>query len=259
MGKVSAPAPQGDASGTAIDDTPLARPSVRLLQTQTVRILREAILNGRLAQGSRLNEIDVSRELGISRGPLREALRILEEDGLVESSPYRGARVVRVSARDLADVMEIRVLLEPFATAQAVRRSDASLVDRLRAAIDAMHEAAAAGDGAAVARAHTHFHGTFYEHSGNRLIARLWQRLEAPVRLYLRAELPVFGSLDQIALEHAEVLRLVEAGDARALRRETLRHVRVQHRAVTSLVAAEEAQVAGASGRVGPRRRRARR
>ena len=83
-----------------MESGPLARPSVRLLQTQTARILREAILSGRLPQGGRLNELDLSRELGISRGPLREALRILEEDGLVESSPYRGARVVRLLAAD---------------------------------------------------------------------------------------------------------------------------------------------------------------
>lgn len=252
IGKGSEVVAQATASVTAIDAPPLARPSVRLLQTQTVRILREAILNGRIVQGSRLHEIDVSRQLGISRGPLREAFRILEEDGLVESTPYRGARVVRASARDLVDVMEIRVLLEPFAAVQAVKRSDDSLLDLLESAIGAMHDAAAAGDSPAVARAHTSFHGIFYEHSGNRLIARLWQRLEAPVRLYLRAELSVFGSLDQIASEHNEVMRLVAAGDVGALRRETLRHVKVQHEAVTALV---EADVARAEGRAAPRRR----
>jgi GntR family transcriptional regulator of gluconate operon len=234
-------ATQGAEMGTEpLDDrAPLARVSVRLLQTEAVRILREAILDGRLAQGRRLNEIDFAYELGISRGPLREALRILEEEGLVESAPYRGARVVRVSARDLADVLEIRVLMEPFVAVQAVRRSGPLIVERLRALVEDMRAAAEAGDEGGVARAHTAFHGTFYEHSRNRLMARVWQRLEAPVRLYLRSEQAIFQSLEQVAIEHSEVLRLAEAGQYVSLRREMVRHVRVQHRAVMNLVEPE--------------------
>jgi DNA-binding GntR family transcriptional regulator len=221
---------------------PLTRPTATLLQTQTVSILREAILAGRLEQGSRLNEIDVSRELGISRGPLREALRILEEEGLVQSSPYHGARVVRASARDLVNVMEIRALLEPFATARAAARSSPLVVPALRRALEQMTEAGQAGDGPGAARAHTAFHGIFYEYSGNGLMNRVWQRLEAPVRLYLRAQQQVFESLDEVAADHVQLLRLVIAGEPRALRRETSRHVKLHLRSVTRLVSAEDAE-----------------
>jgi len=204
---------------------PLTRPSARLLQTQAAEIIREAILSGRLAQGSRLNELSLSRQLGISRGPVREALRILEEDGLAVSTPYRGARVIRISTENMIAVMEVRSLLEPFAVTRAVARTGRSITKPLREAMSEMLKGAAEKDGPRVARAHTAFHGIFYAHADNPLLDRLWKRIAVPVRLYLQIQQTGFGSLKEVAHGHDELMELVAKGDQSPLRRHTLQHV----------------------------------
>jgi DNA-binding GntR family transcriptional regulator len=90
-------------------------------------VLRAAILDGTVPAGGQLREAHIAADLGISRSPLREALTRLEEEGLVVKIPFRGAFVVEVSARDVADIASIRVLVEPYAaelSAEALRGSE---------------------------------------------------------------------------------------------------------------------------------------
>ena len=94
-------------------------------------IIREAIIDGRLAPGQRLKEEELARELGISRTPVREALVILEGEGLVESVPKRGASVRAYAADDLDDMYQLRALLEGYAARRAATRISAEDVGRL--------------------------------------------------------------------------------------------------------------------------------
>jgi len=206
------------------------------LNHEAFGVLREAILDGRLAQGERINEVQVSRSLGISRGPLREALRRLEQDGLVESSPNRGVSVVQVTARDALDLLNVRRLMEPYAVLEALRKNPAGL---RRDAVDALSEmakAARAGDRVREAEAHSAYHGLFYNRSGNTTLDRLWTRIEDPVRLYLQLRQTSAEGMLEVASAHQRLVELMEDGSASAIRSEVLSHLDVGIRSLKAVV-----------------------
>jgi DNA-binding GntR family transcriptional regulator len=207
-----------------------------LLASEAASVIRQAILQGTLAQGERVNEVRLSETLGISRGPLREALRRLEQDGLVTSLPHRGATIVRVSPEDVMDVLSVRKLLEPFAVAEAISRGTDGLLDRLRAANQAMQKAAKARDPVEIAAAHGTFHAAFYEHSANRVLARIWRRLEDPVRLYLLRRQSTFGDMSEVAGAHHRLLSLAEQGNGQAAQAEVLSHLTINIKTIARLL-----------------------
>ncbi|MEU5552528.1 MULTISPECIES: GntR family transcriptional regulator [unclassified Micromonospora] len=104
--------------------------------------LRSAILNGSIGPRARLGEMELSRQFGVSRTPIREALRRLTAEGLVVFQPNRGARVAEWSLGDLQDIYEIRARLESYGAALAAKRIDAEVLDRLDALCDQMEELA---------------------------------------------------------------------------------------------------------------------
>lgn len=211
--------------------------TVQSLNHEAFAVLREAILDGRLAQGERINEVQVSRSLGISRGPLREALRRLEQDGLVHSSPNRGVSVVQVTARDALDLLNVRRLMEPYAVLEALRQQPDELRRNARAALAEMGRAARAGDRAREAEAHSAYHGLFYNRSGNTTLDRLWNRIEDPVRLYLQLRQSSPEGMLEVASAHERLLDLLDDGNAAAIRSEVLAHLDVGIRSLKAAVA----------------------
>lgn len=99
-------------------------------------VLRDAIIDGRLAPGERLKEVELAKELGISRTPVREALLVLQTEGLVEAIPNRGATVRAHTAEDLDDLYQLRAMLEGYAARRAATRITEEGVDRLRASCE---------------------------------------------------------------------------------------------------------------------------
>ncbi len=211
--------------------------AVRSLTHDAFDTLRDAILDGRLAQGERINEVQVARTLGISRGPLREALRRLEQDGLVRSTPNRGASVIRVSARDALDLLNVRRLLEPYAVLEAFKRDGQELVALSQGAIDEMRAASKTRDRSREAIAHSRYHGLFYARSGNTVMDRMWTRLEDPVRLFLRLRQTSTEEMLEVAAAHERLLALLTAGDTPAIRSEVLAHLDVSRKSLRTLVA----------------------
>jgi DNA-binding GntR family transcriptional regulator len=217
--------------------------SVQSLNHEAFAVLREAILDGRLAQGERINEVQVSRSLGISRGPLREALRRLEQDGLVNSSPNRGVSVVQVTARDALDLLNVRRLMEPYAVLEALRQHPDELQDSARAALTEMGRAARAGNRAREAEAHSAYHGLFYNRSGNTTLDRLWNRIEDPVRLYLQLRQSSPEGMLEVASAHQRLVDLLAEGNASAIRSEVLAHLDVGIRSLKSVVASRTKRI----------------
>jgi DNA-binding GntR family transcriptional regulator len=192
------------------------------LSTDAADILRRAIFSGRLAAGARLNEARLSAEIGVSRGPLREALRTLEQEGVVVSSPHRGTYVATATAEEFAQVVAIRERIEPFVIEQALRRDRDALLRQLRDSISRISAAAKAGDSDEVAREHTAFHAHFYRLAGG-IHLRLWERLEVALSLYVVLRDPVL--LVDVPRGHEEMLRLVELGDMKGITRELNHHL----------------------------------
>lgn len=155
----------------------------RVLRHEVLQGLRSGILSGEIAPGTRLLEVPLAAELGVSRGPVREALRQLEQEGLVEFYPHRGAVVVGVADAEMATIYGIRGLLEERAFAKACRVITDDELDALADTVEKMIEASEAGDVAAVTEYDMSFHGRVVELSGFQYLRRLWTSIDGLVRL----------------------------------------------------------------------------
>ena len=153
------------------------------------RIL-EGILNGHYPPDSRIVETQVARELGTSQAPVREALRGLEALGVVEITPFRGARVRRPSRREIIEAYAVRSTLEALAARLAVpRMTDADLAE-LAGHLEAMRAAARNDDGHGVAEADARFHGRIVELADNGTLEKVWRSLEPFSRTYITLVVP---------------------------------------------------------------------
>lgn len=180
------------------------------------RLSRE-ILSGRTDPGERLVEEQLTRRLGISRAPLREALRLLAQQGLVEHIPRRGVRVATLSDDDVRELYEVRDVLERHAVGAIRPGADLSA---LRAALAVMRTATDAGDRLAVADAHRRFHVEVVALGGNRQLCTLYESVLVRLQLYmavnLRREAEVAEPSDGVH-RHEHLLAAVAEGDAEGI------------------------------------------
>jgi DNA-binding GntR family transcriptional regulator len=187
-----------------------------LVDLAFTRLSRE-ILSGRTDPGERLVEEQLTRRLGISRAPLREALRLLAQQGLVEHIPRRGVRVATLSDDDVRELYEVRDVLERHAVASI--RPGADLAG-LQAALEVMRKATEAGDRLAVADAHRRFHVEVVTLGGNRQLCALYESVLVRLQLYmavnLRREAEVAEPSDGVH-RHERLLAAVAQGDAAAI------------------------------------------
>jgi DNA-binding GntR family transcriptional regulator len=152
--------------------------------------LLEGILSGRYPPDSRIVETQVARQLGTSQAPVREALRGLEAVGVVEISPFRGARVRRPTRRELLEAYAVRSALEVLGARLAVPRLTDDDVAELLGYAEAMAAAARIGDGHAVAEADAKFHGRIVELADNPTLRKVWGSLEPFSRTYITLVVP---------------------------------------------------------------------
>ena len=193
--------PIGDA-GLRVDR------SAKTLREQTVERLRDAILNFQFEAGERLVERSLCEKLGVSRSVVREALRHLEAEGLVETLPQQGPAVAKPDINQAAQVYEIRALLEAEAARTAAQMADSSDVARLAAANTAIQTAFAAGRVRDVLKATTDFYELLFTIAGKSVAWQLVQSLNARIN-YLRAM--TTSQPNRAADANAEMIRIVEA------------------------------------------------
>jgi DNA-binding GntR family transcriptional regulator len=179
--------------------------------------LRRDILSGRTDPGERLVEEQLTRRLGISRAPLREAMRLLAEQGLVEHIPRRGARVATLSDDDVRELYEVRDVLERHAVTTTPPGRDLS---RLRTALESMRKATETDDRLELANAHRRFHVEVVALSGNRQLTGLYESILVRIQLYMavnmRREAETARAQDGV-LRHERLFTAAEQGDAGAL------------------------------------------
>lgn len=194
-----------------------------VLADQVKDRLLQAILSGRYPPDSRIVETRVARELGTSQAPVREALRGLEALGVVEITPFRGARVRRPSADELLEAYVVRSELETLGARLAVPRlTEADLAD-LTEYGEAMQRAASAGDVHAVAVADAGMHGRLIAAAANATLTRVWRSLEPLSRTYLTLIVP--GADAQWTADlHVPILEALRARDADAVVRALEQH-----------------------------------
>ncbi|WP_436891228.1 GntR family transcriptional regulator [Nocardiopsis dassonvillei] len=174
--------------------------------------LRSRIMDLRLLPGHRVTERETAAELGVSRVPLREALRLLEAEGLVVLVPRQGAMVAGWSREDIVHLFEVREELEPLAARLAAARRDEDDLRLMRGLLDEAARALAAGDESATAAANAGFHRAVLGACGNPLLQEMMAPLEARVQWLFH--LTRHRDTREQREEHVRVLELIERRDA---------------------------------------------
>ncbi len=194
---------------------PLVPAPKRSLADDVVERLRKAIWSGRLAPDERLREEVLAEFLGVSRGPIREALSRLEREGLVVKQPNRGAVVARLSPKDLYEVFSLRLAIERLAARMAVRNADAAHFDRMQAVIDRL--AALQADTLTeqeAAALDVEFHEILYEAAKHKRLYDCWSNLKPQVYIFLLSRNVANSDFRALAVQsHQEILDTLRSGD----------------------------------------------
>lgn len=177
---------------------------------QVVGRLREAIVSGHLAPGTRLPESRLAAQLGVSRIPVREALSRLEAEGLVKREPYRGTTVAKLSPEQVAESFMLRSLLEGFAAKLATPRLTPERLARLRHLVEQIRSATREGRSTDLPPLHRAFHSTIYLNSGSEKLVSWIEELYMQFPKNLGRTFRFTEPVD----EYLEIIRALESGDA---------------------------------------------
>jgi DNA-binding GntR family transcriptional regulator len=182
------------------------------LSVEIARHLREQIISGALPAGERVNETRVTRELSLSRSPVREALRILESEGLVTLEPHRGARVRGVSEQDLEEIFDLRLMIESHGVLRHLHRLAPEALMPVRRAVDDARAALRANDMDGWHQASLRFHDGLVGLASNRQLTRLHEELKTSLRRYQISVIGPPGEPERFQVEHEAILEALEEG-----------------------------------------------
>ncbi len=189
----------------------------RSLVDLAVDEIQRLIHTGMYKPGEKLREEQLSEELGISRPPLREALRELAQRGIVEQSPRRGTRVVSLSAREVIEIYTLRAALENYAAVSAFPHPNPESIAKMRDALQDMSKAAASSDHAEIVRSNRDFHVALVSMADHSLLLRTYIGLMDTMQLCmsdnLRAETTRAGDYESGVKRHEVLLESIEKGD----------------------------------------------
>lgn len=176
-------------------------------------ILREAIWEGVLKPGQRLNEQKLSTEIGVSRPPLREAIRVLEQEGLVVSIPRRGTFVRDLSGRDIFEIYAVRFALEGIAAELCMEQTTPEALEDLERQIDRV-ESAEDGNLRTAIDQDLDFHRALVSMSGSERLASMWESIAGQLRLALTLVDPAFFEADYVEMTHRPLIAAIRSRDA---------------------------------------------
>jgi DNA-binding GntR family transcriptional regulator len=211
----------------------------RTLREQVADHLREEILSEHLAPGAELGEMALARSLGISRGPLREALGQLAAEGLVTIVPRRGAVVRRLTRQEFVDAYQVREALESLAIKLAVPRLSFGDKDGLHRMCEQMERAAADGDVDRFFEINREFHARLVRASGNSKLEEVHGQLVAQMARLMKKSVELRGGTQQSAAEHRAIMAAVDAGDPDLAARLLEEHIEVPQRVLSSFASRE--------------------
>lgn len=198
--------------------------------------LRQAILRGELKPGERLMEIKLANKLGVSRTPIREAIRKLELEGLVVMIPRRGAVVGEITEKSLKDVLEVRRVLEELSVKLACERISAEEIEALKKAEKAFEMALKGGDVTEYAEADVRFHDIIYHATDNQRLIQLLYNLREQMYRY-RVEYLKSPEVHEVLLsEHRYIVKMIEERDAEKAIEAVCKHIDNQVVAVSDTI-----------------------
>ncbi|MCX3063389.1 GntR family transcriptional regulator [Streptomyces beihaiensis] len=175
--------------------------------------LTEAIMTGVLAPGTQLGEAELAGQLGVSRGPLREALQRLVQQGIAVSAPHRGVFVTQLDEDDIRDIYFTRTAMESAACKLVLRGDPQRTADRLAKIHRTMASAARRGNLTALSAADMELHQTLVEESGSPRLRRIAETLFVETRMCLSALTDIHSDPDSLVAEHAALIEALRAAD----------------------------------------------
>ena len=194
--------------------------------------LRQAILKGELEPGERLMEMQLAEQLGVSRTPIREAIRKLELEGLVLMIPRRGAIVAKITEKDLKDVLEVRASLERLSTKLACERMEEETIEELREAQEAFKAALRGDDITLQAQKDVEFHDVIYKSTNNLRLIQMLNNLREQMYRYRLEYLKDGTSHQKLVEEHEAIIEALSRRDTEETTNIMVGHVYNQEQAV---------------------------
>ncbi len=195
------------------------------LREAIVRTIEEALLNGELRPGDRLIEADLAQQAGISRGPVREAVRQLVGEGVLEGYPSRGTFVARWTPQAAEEAYTLRATLERLAVQQAARHVTPEDIALLSETVAQMEESAGQGDVAALVRLDVRFHEQLYALSRHSLLQRTLSQLRRQLYVLMGSDEGFAVHRTEIPGDHRRIVQLVASGDADAAGDAVVAHI----------------------------------
>ena len=202
------------------------------LRDVVFQTLRQAILGGVLQPGERLMELQLAHQLGVSRTPVREAIRKLEQEGLAQTLPRRGAMVADITRTDLEDVLEVRTALEVLAVQKACRTMTQQQIEKLQDTARAFEQCIEKEDLTAAARTDELFHEIIFNATGNRRLMQLLMNLRSQIYRYRLENLKNPNSRPELIREHQLILDALIRKDETKAEEAVRMHIRKQKEAI---------------------------
>lgn len=205
-------------------------PTIALLQTSSLTSVVQAelermILSGELAPGAKLTEMALAAQLGVSRGPLREAFRMLEEAGLVRTEKNRGVFVRDIPIDEAVEIFDLRAAMEELVGRRLAETITTAQLKEIRGLVDAMERLVKAGDVRQYHLLNLQFHERLVEMAGNRKLSAIYRKLIKELSLFRRLNLADGWLMPISASEHRAIVKAIAAGDAEAAGRAMFEHV----------------------------------
>lgn len=218
----SAPTELNSSAGKSSNLASIPRSTFRVF---IVESLRSAILSGEIPPGAPVVETTLSEQFGVSRGPLREAMRQLVEEGLLVTVPYTGTHVISLSVDDVREIYSMRTALETFAFEYIWEKRSDAFVSELCRRHELLTEAIDAGNDHESIKAELNLHGFVYEASGHNLLLRTWTSLRGRLQLYWAQHHRAHGLRGPLRDSHDSYVKLATESDLNAMRNEIQTHM----------------------------------
>ena len=209
------------------------------LREVVFKTLRHAIIRGELPPGDRLMEEKLAKNLEVSRTPVREAIRMLELEGLVVMLPRKGAEVARITVTDLQEALEVRMAIEDLSVRLASMRIDDEGKKRLIQAKEAFDAALLKKDVVKIVEKDERFHDVIFEATKNRRLINLAHSLREQVYRYRYEYVKDFSSHDKLSREHARITEAILAGDVVKAQQSMRGHINDQLQRIMEMIEME--------------------
>lgn len=208
------------------EDPLFKRQKKTVLSHEIYIVIRNAILEGRLEQGERIVESNIAEQMGVSRAPLREALRQLESDGLLEVATHRETRVISLSTHDIQELHLIRMVLETLAYQYAAQRITPDELAEVESLVLNIEKAAVEGDAKALAKYDYAFHETLCKTSGMPRIYDIWSDQHVLLRLWLNVVARSYeDEMPSTAASHRKIFEAIRSKNGKQITEEVFHHI----------------------------------